>query len=60
MAEPTSRDMTEERELFAKAIREAWIRKFDRELAELAEPVIDVQTATKPAAGRPRELSRRG
>lgn len=41
-----------DRELFAKALQEAFIRKFE---ADLAEPIIDVPTGTVLTPGNPDE-----
>ena len=49
--------MEKDRELFAQALEEAFIRKFD---AELAEPVIDVQTGTELTPGDPENCAGNG
>lgn len=45
-------NLEKDRELFARAIREAWDRKIDAKLAD-AEPAIDPQTGVELRPGDP-------
>lgn len=49
--------MEKDRELFAKALQEAFIRKFE---ADLAEPVINIPTGTMLKPGAPEHYPGRG